>query len=92
MTLIDLAELPRLILPQLSPDGRSLVYLQSRADWKAGRPIWQLWKQPVAGGAPAQLTFTDTGVIPIQPRWSPDSQTILFVRAGQLMLLGADGC
>lgn len=91
MTLVDLAELPRLIFPQLSPDGRSLAYLQSRADWKAGRPVWHLWRQTVGGGPPAQLTFTDRGDIPIQPRWSPDGKMLLFVRDGQLMLLGADG-
>src|SRR6185436_15505030 len=66
MTLVDLAELTRLIFPQLSPDGRSLAYLQSRADWKAGRPVWHLWRQTVGGGPPAQLTFTDRGDIPIQ--------------------------
>ena len=91
MTLVDLAELPRIILPQLSPDGRTLVYLQSKADWKMGRPIWQLWRQPDGGGSPAQLTFTDAGDIPIQPRWSPDGTTILFVRDGQLQLLAAAG-
>jgi hypothetical protein len=42
MTLIDIAELPRIILPQLSPDGKVLIYLQSQADWKIGRPVWQL--------------------------------------------------
>src|SRR5262245_59462589 len=47
MSLVDLAELPRIILPQLSPDGRTLIYLQSNADWKAGRPVWHLWRQNV---------------------------------------------
>jgi dipeptidyl aminopeptidase/acylaminoacyl peptidase len=91
MTLVDLAELPRIILPQLSPDGRTLVYLQSQPDWKAGRPVWHVWRQLVAGGSPVQMTFSDAGVIPFQPRWSPDGKTILFVRDGQLMLLAADG-
>jgi hypothetical protein len=91
MSLIDLAELPRIIMPQLSPDGRVLIYLQSHADWKLGRPIWQLWRQDVGGGAPAQLTFGAAGDIPIQPRWSPDSTSILFVRDGQLQLMAASG-
>jgi len=91
MTLIDLAELPRVIFPQLSPDGRTLIYFQSKPDWKVGRPIWHLWRQDVAGGSAAQLTFTEAGDIPIQPRWSPDGKAILFVRDGQLLLLAADG-
>ena len=74
MTLLDIAELPRIILPQLSPDGKTLIYLQSRADWKIGRPVWHLWRQDV-GGAPAQLTTAPAGVIPFQPRWSPDPIT-----------------
>src|SRR5437867_2327743 len=78
MTLIDIAELPRIILPQLAPDGRTLICLQSQADWKIGRPVWHLWRQAVGGAAPTQLTFTPAGDIPIQPRWSPDGQTILF--------------
>jgi len=60
MSLVDLAELPRIILPQLAPDGRTLIYLQSKADWKLGRPVWHLWRQDVAGGAAAQLTFAGT--------------------------------
>jgi len=89
--LIDLAELPRIILPQLSPDGRTLIFLQSNADWKAGRPVWHLWRQGVAGGEPAPLTSGPGGDIPIQPRWSPDGKTILFVSQGQLQLLSAGG-
>ena len=56
MTLIDIAELPRLLIPQLSPDGRTLVYMQSRADWKAGRRVSHLWRAKVEGGQPVQLT------------------------------------
>jgi dipeptidyl aminopeptidase/acylaminoacyl peptidase len=90
MTLLDIAELPRIILPQLAPDGRTLVYLQSQPDWKLGRPVWHLWRQDV-GGAPTQLTSNAVGVIPFQPRWSPNGKTILFVREGQLQLLAAAG-
>ena len=49
MTLVDLAELPRLLDPQLSPDGRTLTYMRSHADWKAGRPVCNLWRQPIGG-------------------------------------------
>jgi dipeptidyl aminopeptidase/acylaminoacyl peptidase len=93
MTLVDIAELPRVLIPQLSPDGRTLVYMQSRADWKANRPVWHMWRQDVGGGAPTQLTFSEGGDIPAprSMRWSPDGTTILFLRAGQIFLLAADG-
>ena len=69
-TLIELAELPRLFSPQLSPDGRTLAYFLSNADWKTNRLVFHLWRQPI-GGAPEQLTFSEAGDIPIA-RWSPD--------------------
>jgi dipeptidyl aminopeptidase/acylaminoacyl peptidase len=93
LTLVDLAELPRIsgAAPQLSPDGKSVAYLLSRADWTAGRLIFQLWRQEIGGGAPTQLTFSDGGVQPGALKWSPDSKTLLFLRDGQIALLPAGG-
>src|SRR3954470_9319519 len=93
MTLVDLAELPRIsgAAPQLSPDGRMVAYLLSRADWKAGRLVFHLWRQEVGGGAPSQLTFNEGGVQPGALKWSPDGKTLLFLRDGQIALLPADG-
>jgi len=93
MTLMDLAELRRIGVgtTQLSPDGRTLVYMLSTTDWKTGRSIYHLWKHNVGGGAPTQLTFTETGDIPAGVRWSPDGKTLLFMRDGQIWLLPADG-
>ncbi len=91
MSLIDLFELPRVLDPQISPDGRFVTFEQSHADWKASRPVWQVWKQAVDGGAPVQLTFGDAGVVPAFTRWSPDGRSILIARGGQLALLPADG-
>ena len=89
MTLVDLAELPRMFSPQLSPDGSTLAYFISRADWKTNRLVFHLWRQPISG-APQPLTFTEAGDIPIV-RWSPDGKTLLFMREGQVWLMPADG-
>src|SRR3954471_11869195 len=93
MSLVELASLPRIAgaSPQLSPDGKTVAYLLTKTDWKAGRQIFQLWRQDVAGGAPVQLTFSDRGVQPGALRWSPDGKTLLFLRDGQLVLLPLDG-
>jgi dipeptidyl aminopeptidase/acylaminoacyl peptidase len=93
MTLIDLAELPRIAgaAPQLSPDGKSLAYLLSHPDWKTGRLVFQLWRQDIGGGAPRQLTFSEGGAQPGGLKWSPDGKTLLFMRNGQISLLPADG-
>ena len=90
MTLIDIAELPRVVGPQLSPDGRALAYMLSSTDWKAGRLVYHLWRQDVGGSTPVQLTFSEGGDIPVV-RWSPDSKTLLFLRDGQISLLPANG-
>src|SRR5260370_11562768 len=83
MTLVDIAELQRLGAPRLSPDGRTLAYMLSKVDWKAGRAISHLWRQDL-DGAPVQLTFSEGGDTPIprSVRWSPDGKTLLFVRGG----------
>ena len=86
MSLVDIAALPRVVDPQLSPDGKTLVYMLSEPDWTAGRPIYHLWRQDTRGGAPVQLT-TGAGDTPGSTRWSPDGTSVLFLRAGQLMLL-----
>ena len=95
MTLVDLMEVPRVIDPQLSPDGHLIVYQLNRADWKAGRRIGHLFLQPTDGGSSTQLTFSDSGES--TPRWSPDGRSILFIgRRGdvtdpQIYLLPVDG-
>ena len=96
MTMIDLLELRRGLNPQLSPDGKTLIFHQSHADWKADGPIWNVFRQDV-GGASRQITFSDGGDIPGPGdlRWSPDGKTILLVRASggppQIWLMPADG-
>jgi dipeptidyl aminopeptidase/acylaminoacyl peptidase len=90
MSLVDLNELPRALEPQLSPDGRFVVYLRSHADWKANGVVWNLWRQDTAGGPPVRLSFADNGEVP-GTRISPDSRTILLARGGQLFLMPADG-
>jgi dipeptidyl aminopeptidase/acylaminoacyl peptidase len=91
MSLVDLAELSRVSDPQLSPDGKYVVYALSHADWKANRAVWQLWRQEVGGGAPIQLTFSENGMIPGATRWSPDGKLLLFSRDGQFVTMASDG-
>src|SRR5438045_4521325 len=71
MSLVDLANLQRILGPQLSPDGKTLVYALSVTDWKLGRLVYHLWRQNTAGGAPVQLTFSEGGDIPVIS-WAPD--------------------
>src|SRR5215475_10331666 len=56
MTLIDVCSVPRITDAQLSPDGRFVSYNLGRSDWRANRAVTHIWKQPIGGGPPVQLT------------------------------------
>ncbi|TDI43369.1 MAG: hypothetical protein E2P02_11530 [Acidobacteria bacterium] len=77
MTPIDLLEVPRLSEPQLSPDGRELVYVLAEADWKAYKRITHLRRGSIETGVSFQLTRGAAGES--TPRWSPDGEYIAFV-------------
>ncbi|HEV8208476.1 MAG TPA: hypothetical protein VGP77_00080, partial [Vicinamibacterales bacterium] len=95
MGIVDLLSLPRLADPQLSPAGKDVVYTRSEADWKSGRRISHIWRAPVDGGQPLQLTSGADGEN--GPRWSPDGRTIAFTAKrgddefAQIYLLPVDG-
>ena len=56
--------------PAISPDGRAVAFVSS------GGGSRQIWVRLVAGGTPLQLTRD--GGDHLFPRWSPDSNTILY--------------
>ena len=77
MTLVDLLEVPRLSDPQLSPDGRQVLYELAVADWEANRAISHIWRADADGGNSVQLTQGDDGET--SPRWSPDGDRVAFI-------------
>src|SRR5262245_3127499 len=77
MTLVDLLNVPNLTDPQLSPDGRRVVYVLARADWSANKRISHLWRVNADGTSEMAITSGQDGET--GPRWSPDSQTIAFL-------------
>ena len=77
MTLVDLLNVPSLTDPQLSPDGRQILYVLGRADWKANRRVGQIWRANADGTGALQLTAGADDAS--SPRWSADGTTIAFV-------------
>ena len=77
MTLVDFMNIPTINGPQLSPDGKEIVFTKSEPNWKANRRISHVWRVNANGTGLLQLTSgaetEDT------PRWSPDGKTIAFV-------------
>ena len=66
---------------QISPDGKQVAYVLVTVNEKEDRYDASIWGVATSGGAPPrQLT---SGLRDSSPRWSPDSQTLAFLRAGE---------
>jgi dipeptidyl aminopeptidase/acylaminoacyl peptidase len=93
MTIDDLLAVKSVSDPQVSPDGKLVVYVMSELDRSTNKSNSDLYLIPVSGGEPKRLT-TSMGA-DNHPRWSPDGKTISFVStrsgSGQVWLLPLDG-
>ena len=69
--------LPQISDPQLSPNKRQIVFVESEADWKADRRISHMWRVNADGTGLMQMTSGADGEN--TPRWSPDGNTIAFI-------------
>jgi dipeptidyl aminopeptidase/acylaminoacyl peptidase len=94
-TFVDSIEQPVVGDPQLSPDGKQILFTIDKADWKANRRIGHIYRINVDGSGQVQLTFGDRGEN--SPRWSPDGKSIAFTTrrdpdaSNQIYLLNAEG-
>ena len=89
----DLVAMDRLSGPQVSPDGKSIVYVLRSTDLEANRGRTDLWMVGVDGTAPRRLTSDPAG--DSSPRFSPDGKSLYFLssRSGssQVWRLPLDG-
>ena len=77
MTIDDLFRFKRVSDPQISPDGRLVVYVVGSVDLGANNSSSTLWLASTENkGEPRQLTNTTKK--DRHPRWSPDGKHILF--------------
>jgi dipeptidyl aminopeptidase/acylaminoacyl peptidase len=93
MTFDDILKLNRISDPRISPDGRKVAFVVTRADLESNLVNSDIWVVGTDGGEPIQLTRSPKR--DDQPRWSPDSRHIAFVsdRDGkaQLYVMPVDG-
>lgn len=77
MTPEILMSLKRVNDPQISPDGKWVLYSVNAVSVEENKGNTDLWLVPITGGTPRQLTTAKGG--DYNGRWSPDGKTIAFI-------------
>lgn len=87
-------ELPR--EPRIAPDGRHVIFSQTRVERDTEKKYSNLWVMPTSGGKPRQFTVGNQS--DSSPRWSPDGRQIAFLSnrgskddPAQIFLIPFDG-
>jgi len=81
LTPTDLNMLARVSDPQISPDGRYLVYVQRETDLDGNRGRSDLWLVDFENQAAKPRRLTQHSANDTHPRWSTDSISIYFLSA-----------
>ena len=79
LTATDVNMLARVSDPQVSPDGRHVVYVQRETDLPANRGRSDLWLVDIGGGSPKARRLTQHSSNDTHPRWSVDGTSIYFL-------------
>jgi dipeptidyl aminopeptidase/acylaminoacyl peptidase len=95
MKIDDLFAFKRVSAPQISPDGKNVVYVVGEVDLHSNKTSSSLWLAAADGkGQPRRLTNA-VGKKDSHPRWSPDGKRVLFESnrsgEGQLWVIDVDG-
>ncbi len=89
----DMLTMDRISDPQVSPDGKQIVFVLRKTDLQADKGRTDLWLVDTDGKNLKQLT-TDPAS-DFDPRWAGDSKTILFIStrsdSAQLWRIQTDG-
>ncbi|HEX42607.1 MAG TPA: S9 family peptidase, partial [Phycisphaerales bacterium] len=73
----DMLAMERISDPQVSPDGRRIVFTLRTTDLEADRGRTDLWLVNTDGTGLSRLTTHEAG--DFNGRWMPDGKTLLFI-------------
>jgi len=84
----DLNTLARVSDPQVSPNGRYVVYVQRETDFEANRGRNDLWLVDLEAPAAKPRRLTQHSATDTNPRWAPDGASIYFIssRGGSMQI------
>jgi dipeptidyl aminopeptidase/acylaminoacyl peptidase len=95
MKLEDMFAFKRVAAPQISPDGKSVVYQVTAVNLEANKTSSALWLAATDGKTPPKQLTDPKAKKDAAPRWSPDGKKILFEsnRSGsyQMWVISAEG-
>ena len=77
-----LLSLGRLSDPQLSPDGKTILFGVSYTSIEENRSVRNLFTIPAEGGEKTQLTMDGKSIS--NARWAPDGKSVYFLQGGQI--------
>jgi dipeptidyl aminopeptidase/acylaminoacyl peptidase len=93
VTIDDIFTLKDIQDVQLSPDGSTIIYVVSSADFNENAYNTDIWKIAYSGGEPIQMTTSIKN--DYHPRWSPDGRVIAFLSnrdsKNQIYLMNPNG-
>lgn len=72
-------ELERISGPQISPDGKTVLFSSKKFDWKSNSGFNIIYTIPVIGGAPKAITDKNDNAFSVKYR--PDGMAITFLSA-----------
>ncbi len=75
----DLIKLRRLTEPQVSPDGRHVVYVLSELDAEANKRPTDLWVLDLTTQNAQPQSLAPDKANESSPRWSPDGHSVYFI-------------
>ncbi len=89
ITYDDFAAVRAVSDPQVSPDGRSVLYAVRTTDVAANRRAGKTLVVALQGGTPRLFPSDDVNAS--EARWSPDGRHVAYIAGGQLWLADSSG-